>query len=361
MVSAYGRQWLPPGSQIGIQEELDEFWNLFHNKKYERAKSKAKKIGVRSNLISCKNNRKFGAYIDHLQKMANFYSQKILSETISVYVVNFWDNFSLQNSAIKYFLSRSLGKRIIEVKSPLEADLCLTSIFTTPQKNQNTDHLFKVTYIGERVSPSFTECDLSLSMDLSDYGGKNIYCPLWLMHLIENKIKANTSLIDLVNQINLNNQSMTARAHRAIFVGSNDHPMRQTIINAIKDLGIETDSFGSHYRPLENKIVASEKYTFSVCPENCWSPGYTTEKIIDALIAGCIPLYWGYLDSNIFNVNRVININYSNSSRSNITNELAQGLSKSISKTDSTLSSHEIKKLEDKIVDSINTQLAFLL
>ena len=34
-------------------------------------------------------------------------------------------------------------------------------------------------------------------------------------------------------------------------------------------------------------------YNFTIAFENCDHPGYITEKIIHAFIAGTIPLYWG--------------------------------------------------------------------
>lgn len=42
------------------------------------------------------------------------------------------------------------------------------------------------------------------------------------------------------------------------------------------------------------KRKALTRYRFSICFENAHSiPGYITEKLFDALIAGCIPVYWG--------------------------------------------------------------------
>ena len=34
-------------------------------------------------------------------------------------------------------------------------------------------------------------------------------------------------------------------------------------------------------------------FTFALCFENSASPGYTTEKIANAMLNGCIPIYWG--------------------------------------------------------------------
>jgi hypothetical protein len=51
------------------------------------------------------------------------------------------------------------------------------------------------------------------------------------------------------------------------------------------------------------------KFKFSICFENDSSPGYTTEKIANAMLNGCIPIYWGNpLVSRDFNEKSFINV-----------------------------------------------------
>lgn len=42
------------------------------------------------------------------------------------------------------------------------------------------------------------------------------------------------------------------------------------------------------------KIESLSYYRYCLCPENMVFPGYRTEKLVDALAAGCVPLYLGY-------------------------------------------------------------------
>ena len=52
--------------------------------------------------------------------------------------------------------------------------------------------------------------------------------------------------------------------------------------------------FPSYRGRVESKNEALQKYKFSICYENARGiPGYITEKIIDCLVAGCVPVYWG--------------------------------------------------------------------
>ena len=45
--------------------------------------------------------------------------------------------------------------------------------------------------------------------------------------------------------------------------------------------------------PVENKRDFISKYLFNIAFENSSYPGYTTEKIAEPWLEGCIPIYWG--------------------------------------------------------------------
>lgn len=67
----------------------------------------------------------------------------------------------------------------------------------------------------------------------------------------------------------------------------------------------------------DNKLDYLRQFKFNLCPENSNNEGYVTEKIFDALTAGCIPIYWGannQPEPNIINKNAVffLNLNQDN-------------------------------------------------
>jgi hypothetical protein len=84
-----------------------------------------------------------------------------------------------------------------------------------------------------------------------------------------------------------------------------------------RELGKRIDCYGSSWEPFkdiinykatQNRFLDKERiidfmcnYTFVLIIENCNADGYVSEKIYDALSAGCIPLYYGNnnLDVNI--------------------------------------------------------------
>ena len=78
-------------------------------------------------------------------------------------------------------------------------------------------------------------------------------------------------------------------------------------IRFIRAMGSDMDIYGydpwqgknkwrdyDNYRgPADNKMKTLSRYTFALTFENTDYPGYITEKLLDALSAGAVPLYWG--------------------------------------------------------------------
>jgi alpha(1,3/1,4) fucosyltransferase len=59
----------------------------------------------------------------------------------------------------------------------------------------------------------------------------------------------------------------------------------------------------------DDKIQFLKQYSFNICPENSNATGYVTEKVFDAILAGCIPIYWGSdqnPEPNILNKNALL-------------------------------------------------------
>ena len=88
--------------------------------------------------------------------------------------------------------------------------------------------------------------------------------------------------------------------------------LRHEIISLIKDK-IDIDIFGGMtscgvgYNPIVNKSEGLSEYMFSIIIENVSSPYLFTEKIIDCLLTGTIPIYCGASKINeFFNINGFI-------------------------------------------------------
>lgn len=70
------------------------------------------------------------------------------------------------------------------------------------------------------------------------------------------------------------------------------HRLRHEVIEKYsKEYNI--DVFGRGYTPIENKITALADYKFSIVIENESRRGWFTEKLIDCIQTGTIPIYYG--------------------------------------------------------------------
>jgi hypothetical protein len=69
------------------------------------------------------------------------------------------------------------------------------------------------------------------------------------------------------------------------------HKLRHDIYKKFNNFDI--DFFGSSTKPIKFKEDGLNDYMFSIIVENAKIEGYFTEKIIDCIAVGTIPIYWG--------------------------------------------------------------------
>jgi hypothetical protein len=105
-----------------------------------------------------------------------------------------------------------------------------------------------------------------------------------------------------------------------IYTNGESHPSRDEFFATLSRYR-KVDSAGSHlnntgftpgaaYRGdwSAEKVAFQRSYKFSIAFENSSTPGYTTEKIVHALAADTIPIYWGNPEiGREFNTRRFIN------------------------------------------------------
>lgn len=59
----------------------------------------------------------------------------------------------------------------------------------------------------------------------------------------------------------------------------------------------------------DDKVKYMHQFAFNICPENSNAYGYCTEKVFEAIAAGCVPVYWGCNnepEQKILNQNAII-------------------------------------------------------
>lgn len=74
------------------------------------------------------------------------------------------------------------------------------------------------------------------------------------------------------------------------------HRLRHRIAAWSRRAAPDLALLGGGYRPLDDKAEGHLPYRFSVVIENSREPGYFTEKLVDSLLCGSVPIYWGAPD-----------------------------------------------------------------
>ncbi len=71
------------------------------------------------------------------------------------------------------------------------------------------------------------------------------------------------------------------------------HVLRHEMADWIAAEGREIDVMGGGYAPFKTKSDGLAPYRYSLVIENVQEPNYFTEKLVDAILCQCVPIYWG--------------------------------------------------------------------
>lgn len=69
--------------------------------------------------------------------------------------------------------------------------------------------------------------------------------------------------------------------------------MRHAVADHARAAGLDVDILGGGYAPFVAKSEGLASYRYSVVIENAREPDYFSEKLIDAVLCLCVPIYWG--------------------------------------------------------------------
>lgn len=211
---------------------------------------------------------------------------------------DFWGEFNKDNNYFTDLLTR-YGYKFKKVdKNP---DIIIFSLFGDYSDNYNkkNKNVKKIFFTGENWNPHILDVDLNLTFEnTSEFN--NIRFPLFLIYPqtdlgLEGAYMGPSK--GLKNNYQLEKKKIDGFC---CFVYSNDVEHRNNFClelskykqvdcggNCLNNIG-EKLKKGSNY-----KIDFQKKYKFCIAYENSARPGYTTEKILEAYMSNCIPIYYG--------------------------------------------------------------------
>jgi len=202
-----------------------------------------------------------------------------------------------------------------EVTTPDKADVIIYTIFGNEHKKYDCKKIF---FSGENKRPNYNECDYSITFDVDDYDGRNIRIPLWLYYIDWFGVETydNPEYLLPLNYIYGENEFNTkVKTKFCSAVYSNPIGLRNEFVNKL-NIYNKVDCFGKvsgfNFLPDGEKFKMDliSDYKFNVCFENSIYPGYYTEKLLHAKVAGCVPIYYSDSDMDMdFNPKCCINLN----------------------------------------------------
>lgn len=155
----------------------------------------------------------------------------------------------------------------------------------------------KILFSGENIRTDYNLVDYTLDYDYMDFGDRHLCVPLF--YLLYNPLQYGTNSMDSKNR-NIDTQSLRQRNKFCAILVSNGGRKRTLFRNlAFEKLNAykKVDSGGSWNNNIGYKVSAKitwlRNYKFNICFENSSYPGYLSEKLYEAYISGCIPIYWG--------------------------------------------------------------------
>lgn len=234
---------------------------------------------------------------------------------------SFTDWWGMEN--LKYSIINIAFENISDINyvfcMPNEADIIVYNVYTYYHQLYSRD-VKRFFWTNEHDFVDITYAHLSLApsniFDISPhirYPGWYSSIPIGTVPFYKNKFAS----IEL-DQLATNSivSDMKDREYDASIIISNPVANRIQFVELLENHGLKVNKAGRAYnRPVESKAKILKTSKFNICFENTVIPGYVTEKLPDAKLNGCIPLYWGPAEANIdfnkksfFNLAQVSNI-----------------------------------------------------
>ena len=147
----------------------------------------------------------------------------------------------------------------------------------------------KIYLTGENMLPDFNQCDLAFTPTEVPGDKRAIRLPLYAQYM--------ESLPSLIRQRGYDASPYLDKKGFCSFMVSNSGcRFRNQVFKTIHRKRAVA-SGGKHFNTtgeiIKNKSEFIKDYQFNIACENSSSPGYITEKLIDPLLVGSVPIYWG--------------------------------------------------------------------
>lgn len=213
------------------------------------------------------------------------------------------DKLASFNNLDNFFTRTLNGKLDYTVCDTNEADILVYSSFGQKHRHFKGKKIF---FSGENVLPDYRETDFSISSCSLPNEPRHLRLPQYIHYVDnpENLVKTSTWN---------SNQILKNKSAFCNFIVSNPRGLERNKFFKVLNKRKRVDSGGRCFNNMDmlvyDKLSFVKKYKFTLAFENSQWPGYTTEKIIEPMLAQSLPIYWGNPDiAQDFNPRSFINI-----------------------------------------------------
>lgn len=222
---------------------------------------------------------------------------------VTLAFANVWTTFE-PDHACQRFPELFQVADIEVVSDPLRADILFYSCFEKGHKNMKPSCPIpagagpvRLFYTGENVPPNFAECDFAITFSREVCDSRHLRLPNSIGALavhgggFDELEKPRPSLEEA-------RALLRQKSHFCAYVQGNRVPFRESFVKALGRYkhvvcaGPSLNNTGS-FANRAQKYDLFRDSKFAVAFENEASLGYTTEKLPDALVSDCVPIYWG--------------------------------------------------------------------
>ena len=231
-----------------------------------------------------------------------------MKKKLLIKFVDFWTNWNTTDD--NHFYDLLSEKYIVELSE--DPDIIFYSNFGKEHLKYKCTRIF---FSTENVRPDFSICDFAICFDHSK--NENLLrFPLWASYYITYEKKRLTKIYTTIDPES-RFEEWSNRKKFCCLIVSNGAASERIDFYKMLDSKIKVDSAGRWNNTIgtellagtENKFEFIKDYRFVIAFENSSYSGYTTEKILEPLLAGCIPIYWGDPEvSKDFNPARFITV-----------------------------------------------------
>ena len=212
-----------------------------------------------------------------------------MKETLRVAFIDFWPEWPDED-----FVTPILSKKFDVIMDAKRPDVVFHSVFGT---NANRYTCKKVLYLGENKRYQDYTTDYTITFE--PHTDTNFRLPLWQVYMLKNPTIL-PRLLDRVHHdsferfcsFTVSNGGNFTR--NGVFQQLNSYKRVHSYgRHMTNDPTLLQASIGRYWRDAKDEYFQQHTHKFAIAYENNPHKYYCTEKLMDAFLAGSIPIYWG--------------------------------------------------------------------